>query len=179
MTYVADSGATKHMSKDKHHFSTFTSTEQKIYQADGTYITATGHGDIQLIHNNRSHTLTNVYYVPKLSVNLISLAYICGKGYTTLMNSTNLQIYNNKNEILLTASKHDNNLYYFQFQLPSESPSTLELSLLTLDTWHTRLGHINSKHLLSTLNTYTNQKFTNSDIEPSKCTKWPGERSNN
>jgi len=71
-SWILDSGATDHMTPLPLYFSTYSPypSNKKISTANGTLITADGHGEI---HINPSLTLRNVLHVPQLSTNLISI----------------------------------------------------------------------------------------------------------
>ena len=71
-SWIIDSGATDHMTSKSQLFYTYTSSpsNKKIVVANGSLATVTGFGDIYI---TPTLILKNVLYVPKLSVNLVSI----------------------------------------------------------------------------------------------------------
>ena len=77
--WLIDSGATQHMTHSKSVFSNFRSIKSvKVHLADDGIVEAIGCGDVEMTMNTpcglRKGVLTNVWFVPKLSRNLFSVA---------------------------------------------------------------------------------------------------------
>ena len=71
-SWVIDSGAIDHLTHSSCQFNNYNScpSSRKIVTIDGSLITIVGVGDIQI---SPILTLRNVFHVPKLSTNLVSI----------------------------------------------------------------------------------------------------------
>ncbi|GFS67040.1 retrovirus-related Pol polyprotein from transposon TNT 1-94 [Trichonephila clavipes] len=78
--WIADSGASAHMTKHKNYFVDFTQSNspKPVYVGNSDAIMAYGHGtvNIEIRINNKweRHRLTEVWYVPDISRNLFSIS---------------------------------------------------------------------------------------------------------
>ena len=82
--WIIDSGASQHLCRSKEAFSTYSdfSKDQAITMADGTQIKAKGVGSIKLVTEASSVKLTNVWHVPGIGGNLLSVSRMVYAGYT-------------------------------------------------------------------------------------------------
>lgn len=93
--WYLDTGATNHMTGDKHCFVEIDySICGKVKFGDGSVIDIQGIGSVMFQCKNGEHlTLTNVYYIPKLKSNIISLGQIDESGGRILIESGVLRVY--------------------------------------------------------------------------------------
>jgi len=84
MGWIIDSGASQHLCGNRNTFSTYTniSKVQEITIADGTKIKANGVGTIEIVSQESSITLKNVWHVPDIGGNLLSVSRMVDPGYT-------------------------------------------------------------------------------------------------
>ena len=75
VVWILDSGATKHVSGNRSLFTNFNpGTSQSVQTASGQTLPIGGTGDVVISLSNQSIlTLTDVLYVPGLTVNLVSI----------------------------------------------------------------------------------------------------------
>jgi len=81
--WIIDSGAGQHLCGDRSQFSTYSdiSSEQAITIADGTKIQAKGQGEIEKLTTGGSIILTDVWHVPEIGGNLMSVSRMVDSGY--------------------------------------------------------------------------------------------------
>src|SRR5436190_14306075 len=85
-TFIADSGASQHMCFDKKYFDTYSEFQKpvKVTVGNGEVIEAIEEGSIRVMVNigrqRKVKTLENVWYVPKLGRNLMSVSHSTSKG---------------------------------------------------------------------------------------------------
>lgn len=90
-SWYIDSGASNHMTSVEQHFNEtkpYTGTEQ-IIVANGNTLSISGIGSVDLrTPQNQSLTLSNVYFVPTLSANLLSVGQLVDSGYSIYFTSS-------------------------------------------------------------------------------------------
>ena len=99
--------------------------------------------------SGQSLLLPNVYFVPKLSANLLSVGQLIDDGYHIIFSSTGCVIQGRQTgKVIATGSKHGR-----LFLLDIGHHSLFSSSSPQLDklwtVWHSRLGHVNNSYLLS------------------------------
>lgn len=108
--WYVDSGATNHMCNNRSVMSDFNSKNVlKVSVANGDELLTAGQGNVTISLKDCKRTITNVYYVPKLSHNLLSVSELTRKGYNVTFDSKMCKIYD-CNEILATAT-YTNGVY--------------------------------------------------------------------
>ncbi|XP_077779123.1 uncharacterized protein LOC144324910 [Podarcis muralis] len=77
--FIIDSGASRHISKDRHLFISFKPQEGEIHLADGRTLQIAGEGTVKLASLHT--TISNVLYVPGAASNLLSVPQLTGRGF--------------------------------------------------------------------------------------------------
>lgn len=98
--FILDSGATNHMANNKSYFSSLKVTNPtKVGGISGT-INSFGVGNIDMITKQGNHIrLTNVFYIPDLPLNLVSVVYLQTLGITTLFGTNHVKICKNNIDV--------------------------------------------------------------------------------
>lgn len=152
--WILDSGASYHMSHDCSSFisMSFDSRSPSILTADGTPLPLTGIGTIQTTHVS----LPNVYCIPKLTMNLVSVGQLCDLGYLVHFSSTTCSVQDPNSKKLIGTGRRQGGLYVLDdLHIPSHAAAaSIDLSSFHLTPlsskfylWHSRLGHISSSRL--------------------------------
>ena len=150
--WIVDSGASCHMCHNKGMFTNFTNLKKEIEVAlgDGRLMKATGIGVILLkmrINGNTTEIckLSDVLYVPDLTINLLSVSKVVNAGNVTLFTETGCKIINRNQQVIARAYKVGN-LYYINYvedtYIVSVSGSQDKKNL-----WHLRYGHLGQQNL--------------------------------
>lgn len=182
--WIVDTGASEHMSFQRESFSYYQKLNppKKVIIGDGTQLDAEGQGTIELLAYNGNKwiktTISNVLYVPKLTINLFSARSVMDKGHDLHINSTECKIL--KNGMVVAVGVRKNKLYMMRFTQGEHAAVCKEVCLIE---WHKRLGHQNLQHVRNILNK-NNIMYEDSQIEScedcikGKMHKFPFEKSN-
>ena len=162
--FIMDSGCSSHMCADKFKFDTLNYLDEKvaIEVADGQHIYAEAIGNIGI--------LEEVYYVPKLKRNLMSISVFDKKGYDILFEDDEVYMRRSSEEDFRLVGLREGALYEAipsifesdrdsQDQMQSFHKSDEEFAGLVLehksdvDLWHERLAHLSYDNVKSMVKT--------------------------
>ncbi|CAN1181758.1 hypothetical protein LINPERHAP2_LOCUS35596, partial [Linum perenne] len=93
--------------------------------------------------NNGSHQfINNVYYVPNMTSNILSLGQLLEKNYEVHMANRQLELRNDRKELIARIPMSKNRMFILNIQ--SEAAKCLKACVKD-DTWlwHLRFGHLN------------------------------------
>jgi len=146
-----DSGCSAHLTKEKNAFvNDPTPAIMDISTANNEdYMKTFSVGNIKLpIYvdgNAYDISVKNVYYVPDLRINLLSVSQIVKKGNTVVFDSKGARVFDADNNILASATL-ENDL--FKLDLCSQSAILAKSDDPTQEIlWHRRMAHVNLPHL--------------------------------
>ena len=145
-----DNGASNHMTGDKRYFSTIDKTiSGKVRFGDDSRIDIKGKGTISFTDiNGDSRKMTDVYWIPDLKSNIISLGQATEAGQSTeagcdiRMRGEVLTMHDQDGKLLVRATRSKNRLYKVCMGIES-SPCLYLTAEGEASRWHTRLGHAN------------------------------------
>ena len=151
--WIADSGATSHMTPHKHWLRNYKPLHIPIRLADHTIIYSAGIGNLlfkPLINGVESQSLlfSRVLHVPQLQNNLLSVLYLTRfKGYQLFADSQQIQFIRHS-RVVFTATITSQTAALLDgitvpASLPVESANLSSTLPLDLSLWHRRLGHTN------------------------------------
>ena len=142
--WYLDNGASNHMSGDHRYFSSIDdSISGKVRFGDDSCIDIKGKGSIEFIdRNGEARKITDVYFIPNLKSNIISLGQATESGCDIRMKGEHLIMHDRDGKLITKALRSKNRLYKVHMRIRDD------LSLLSTTTsdsrrWHARLGHIN------------------------------------
>lgn len=139
------------MSGDKAWFSKLDESFRcSVKLGDNSLLPVIGKGDVNLRINGRSHVITDVYLVPDLTSNLVSLGQLVQKGCGILMQHGVCKIYHPERGLVIQSKMTANRV--FKVMAPKGNSTTigecLKISTTNdLQLWHRRYGHLNYKGL--------------------------------
>lgn len=150
--WYLDNDASNHMTGCK---SKFTKLNERITGAvkfgDGSKVSIEGKGSITFkCKNGQERTIHEVYYIPSLCNNILSLGQLSEEGNKIMMKGEHLWVYDTSDDLLIKVKRSSNRLY--KLIIESSKPMCLMSKVETKSKlWHARLGHVNyqAMHLMS------------------------------
>lgn len=152
-TWLADYGASEHMSHLRGWFSSFKDlgpNDMPIYVGNNAVIYARGRGDIEvdtLVSGQwEPHTIRDVLYVPDIGKNLFSLGAAADKGVTARIEIDKcfLEV---KGSVVAEGVSCNSKLYKLLMRTKVSEQANAASSVIPLQVWHERLGHVNYQTL--------------------------------
>lgn len=140
--WMADSGATSHMTGSIHLLDSFEKFDPpRPIMTAGKLVEAIGCGDFYFLHEDNYHkgVLHNVLLVEDLPVNLFSLFKVWKEGYDIIFSSTEKSVLiKDENKTVLIGSEVPNFLVAFNLK-----PAKSDIAYFTasMDEWHKRFAH--------------------------------------
>lgn len=153
-SWFIDSGATSHMTF-QHNFQMFESQDElQIVVANNQKLSSNGIGSVKVNTSFGPKTISEVFHVPELRTNLLSVSKMVEKGHSVVFENSGYTVFDSsdfsvKGQVVVTASLK-NNLYQLDLEEPANEKVFLTNHYNSQDLWRRRLGHLNhvSMHLL-------------------------------
>lgn len=171
--WYVDSGATSHMCRDRHIMKDFVEESSlQVIVANGDKLSTMGRGTVQVkLRNGVIKTISDVYYVPNLTANLLSVSAMVNKGFRVVFGSGTCQILDkgvvvasavlkNGTYVLDTVeleSVQCNTKVFSQNSLAANAavkhetyratPAPDATTVATETVWHRRLAHLNRRSM--------------------------------
>jgi hypothetical protein len=143
--WIADSGATSHMSTQRHWFKTLKPHVVPIRVANDAIVYSKGIGLIVMEPTNDSLgllLLTGVLYVPSLQNNLLPVLHLVSNHHFRIKIEGTGMLFLHNGQPMFTATIR-NNTAWLDVRTPRAPESALQgKSILDCLLWHRRLGHI-------------------------------------
>lgn len=142
--WYLDNGASNHMTGQKSKFATLDEgVTGQVRFGDGSTVKIEGKGSIIFkCKNGEERALHEVYYIPTLCSNIISLGQLSEEGNKVVLNGNFLWVYERQGTLLMKVKRSHNRLYKLIIE-NVESVCLLSKSEELSYLWHMRLGHVN------------------------------------
>lgn len=147
--WYLDSGCSNHMSGYTALFCNLDeSFRHTVRLGNDSKMMVMGKGNTTLKLNGFNHVVTEVYFVPELKNNLLSLGQLQEKGLSILIENNKCKIYHPEKGLIIQAEMSSNRM----FILPTKFQPTIPVCFNTTthdisNLWHCRYGHLSYKGL--------------------------------
>ena len=152
--WFADSGATQHMTDQRHLFNSFipvTTGNRPVIGigTDNAPLNVQGHGTIKIGSKVdgawHEGTLHNVLYVPNIGVNLFSIGAAADMGLTFTIDKKKVDLFLNS-KLVATGTRVGKEPYLMDIEAvsPITTPKQSLTALIFLNIWHRRFGHVHN-----------------------------------
>ncbi|GJS29010.1 retrovirus-related pol polyprotein from transposon TNT 1-94 [Tanacetum coccineum] len=141
--WYLDTGARNHMRGHKHLFKELQVVKDgHVSFGDASKVQVKGRGTISFYKNDGIRgTIENVYFIPDLKSNILSLGQLMERGYSVRMNGRVLQL-NDRNGMRVARIEMENNRMY-KLNLRSMQERCLQVNVDDkVSLWHLRFGHL-------------------------------------
>ena len=146
--WYLDNGASNHMTGQLSKFSELdTKVTGQVKFGDRSMVQIRGKGSIILrCKDGENRTLNEVYYIPSLQSNIISLGQLSKDGYKIVLKGENLWVHEGNGDLLIKVRRSSNRLYKIIIH-SGDSKCLMARHDNVSWLWHSRLGHVNFKAL--------------------------------
>nr|GEV46500.1 putative RNA-directed DNA polymerase [Tanacetum cinerariifolium] len=156
LLWFLDSGCSNHMCGNKERFvdldQSFSNT---VKLGNNTRMTVEGKGNMKLVLNGATYVIRDVYYVPELKNNLLSVGQLQQKGLSFLFQSDLCKVFHLDRGLIFQSRMSTNWMYPLSEDANETTEQKTDECMYSSDDdiaklWHERLGHI-SKTGMKTL----------------------------
>lgn len=141
--WYLDTGASNHMSGQKHLFVGMKEVENgHVSFGDASRIQVKGRGKIRFSYDKKECEFDNVYYVPGLRSNIMSMGQLMEKGYSVFMKDRILELKDKEGKSVACVEMTSNRMYKLNLRNVREKCLKINLADKT-SLWHLRFGHLN------------------------------------
>ncbi|RDX74343.1 hypothetical protein CR513_45924, partial [Mucuna pruriens] len=151
VTWFLDSGCSNHMCGDKGVFVKMVSEAKHFVKCgNNSRMTVVGTGSVKLVFNDTAFLIQNVYYVPKLHKNLLSMGQLQEKGLSILIRNGKCNIYHLSKGLIAHTNMSTNHMFILfneSFIIPTPTKECLLTSSDLTYLWHQRFCHLSYKGL--------------------------------
>jgi hypothetical protein len=147
--WYLDSGCSNHMTSHREWLTSFdASKKSSIKLADGRKLAAEGIDNIVIKSKKGGKVIiSEVFYVPDMSCNLLSLGQLVEKGFSVNMEDSALKLFDKMKNLVLMCNLSKNRTYKCKIS----SVDMMCMSTTITDDiealWHKRYGHLNFRNL--------------------------------
>jgi hypothetical protein len=146
--WVLDTGATNHMTGTHHIFAELdTAVTGSVRFGDGSVVAIEGKGTaLFACKSGEHHRLEGVYYIPRLTTNIVSLGQMDEDGYAINIEGGVLRLHDPQHQLLAKVQRSPNRLYLLDMTIAAPVCFTARIGDVAW-CWHERYGHLNFQAL--------------------------------
>jgi len=147
--WFLDSGCSNHMSGNEEWFTDLNKNfKNTVKLGNDSRLTVTGKGNVRMKVNGVTQVITDVYYVPELKSNLLSVGQIQEKGLTILIKDNVCKVFHSRRGLIMQSEMSGNRMFYFKAAMASKTPTCYQTRIEDeSQLWHSRFGHLHYKAL--------------------------------
>jgi hypothetical protein len=143
MRWILDTGVTNHMTGERVAFSELdTGIRDKVRFGDGSRVDIEGRGTVLFRCKSGEHQLlADVYFIPQLTANIVSLDQLDKDGHKVLIEKGLLRIWDQRRRLLVKVQRSASRLYILDIDIAQPVCLTARSSEVAWQ-WHVRFGHL-------------------------------------
>jgi hypothetical protein len=140
--WLVDSGASHHFTPDITNFDTLEDDDTEVSLGDGSLVKITQKGTVKLRVEGLDLTLTNVKYMPKCKIRILSPGSLIEKGARVIFYNGGVDIFLDKR--CIAQGQQIGSLYwvFMQPHLNLSMDTRVFAASANLETWHQCMGHL-------------------------------------
>ncbi|XP_013617142.1 PREDICTED: uncharacterized protein LOC106323590 [Brassica oleracea var. oleracea] len=148
--WYLDNGASNHMTGNRSYFRSIDETiTGKVCFGDDSRIDIKGKGSVLFVsQDGRRKILADVYFIPELKSNIISLGQATESGCDVRMRKDYLTLHDKTGNLIVKAPTSKNRLYKVIMEVEQHKCLQLEIKN-DYSRWHARLGHLGADAMKS------------------------------
>lgn len=148
--WFLDSGCSNHMSGDKELFSNVDMEfKHSVKLGNNKRMEVSGKGSVKLVLNGSAYIISNVYYVPELRNNLLSLGQLQEKELTIIIRRGTCKIFHDEKGLIAESRMSSNRMFVVFDQTKDDTFRHQQCLQTTAEDiprlWHERYGHLNHR----------------------------------
>lgn len=145
--WFLDLGCSNHMTGNKQWFTTFDDKfSYSVKLGNNARLQVKGKGTIKLKVEGRTHMISDVYYIPELSANLLSMGQLQEKKLAILIDDGCCKIFHKEHGLILQSYMTTNKMFVLLAEVVSSSCLQATVDDVT-NLWHQRYGHLSYNNL--------------------------------
>ncbi|CAM8905711.1 unnamed protein product [Rhodiola kirilowii] len=147
--WFLDSGCSNHMTGDKNWFVEIDDAYRSTVKlGNNSKMSVMGKGSVRFEVEGITQTITEVYYIPDLSTNLLSVGQLQEHGLAILIKVGTCKIYHSQRGLIVNTRMTANRMFLVSATMKSLSSQCLKIEGANdLELWHKRFGHLNNKSI--------------------------------
>lgn len=152
--WFLDFGCSNHMCGDRSLFSELNEGFRQVVKlGNNTKMSVAGKGNVKLQINGFNHVVSNVFFIPELKNNLLSIGQLQERGLAILIQAGQCRIYHPQRGLIIQTQMTVNRMFILLAQSQAgKSQSSQEICFHTTSQdvthlWHCRLGHLSHRGL--------------------------------
>lgn len=147
--WFLDSRCSNHMCGDKKIFCELNEDfRQMVRLGNNTRISVMGKGNVRLKVNNINHVVTEVFFVPELKNNLLSIGQLQERGLAILIRHGMCRIYHPQKGLIIQTNMTANRMFVLLGKAQPKQFSCFNTTTEDLaHLWHCQYGHLSHKGL--------------------------------
>jgi hypothetical protein len=147
--WYLDTGCSNHMTANRDWLTNFDpSKKSSIKLANSSKVAAQGTGNIVVRGNNGVKVIIrDVFYVPEMNCNLLSIGQLAEKGFSVAIEGDSLKLFDSEKDLVLKSTLSQNRTYKWSMTSDKMMCMTANISEDVDELWHKRYGHLNFRSL--------------------------------
>lgn len=149
--WFLDSGCSNHMTGNKEWFSNLEDGfNRTVKLGNDTRMEVKARGSIRVQINGIIQVISDVYYIPELKSNLLSIGQLQEKGLAIYFQNKTCKVFHPKKGLIMQTDMSGNRMFYLLASMPHKHSMCLQsedVSEKEAHMWHCRFGHLNHKGL--------------------------------